>query len=924
MNKEGWVYVNKTSAKKHANKQIVLPETQYPASQTELLAAPMNQTEGAQDMAIANELSTGLLVLSCSLALTGCEQAASPGPTPNEPAAVTAADPKNPVISAEKPVIDAKNWPLQPSPIARTPAIESKISALLAQMSDEQKVGQLIQADIGSVTPKQVRDYYLGSVLNGGNSAPGADNRVGAKAWLELADAFWQASTDTSDGRPYIPVMWGTDAVHGHSNVKGATIFPHNIGLGAMREPELLRKIGRVTAIEMQVTGLDWTFAPTIAVVRDDRWGRTYESYGEDPALVAAYAPHILQGIQGVPGTAEFLRGEHMLATVKHFLGDGGTVDGKDQGDNQHTEAELRDLHGQPYYSAIQAGARVVMASYNSWFGEKMHGFQPMLSDVLVGRMGFDGFVVGDWNGHGQVKGCTPTDCAASLNGGLDMFMAPDSWEKLYYNTLAQVKDGRISKARLDEAVSRVLRIKAEMGLFDEVLPSKRPLAGKFELMASAEHRAVAREAARKSLVLLKNNQQLLPLKANSKVLVAGDGADNIGKQSGGWTLSWQGAGNKNSDFPNGESIYAGIKTAVTAAGGTVELSENGRFAADAKPDVAIVVFGEDPYAEFVGDRAHLAFDDGRGLQILTELKAQGVPTVTVFLSGRPLWVNPELNQSDAFVAAFLPGSEGGAVADVLIRAADGSIRHDFQGKLPFSWPADATGALLNVGDANYQPQFAFGYGLTYQDDVTVAKLQENSGISADLVVNFSRYLHAGKAVSPWQLQLIDDGQVTVVTDPLQQSAQGAVTAKATDRLQQEDSVLLNFVKAGSVALTHSQQASLDLARQANGDMVLELEYQVLALPAATDKAATKILLGMFCGDNCKTSLDFSNYFSTQLGKGWQSLKIPLRCFSQNNPDFKLTAITHPLLIESPAGFQLQLARVRLTENEGQGVCGGE
>mgnify|MGYP006144029799 CR=1 FL=1 len=264
----------------------------------------------------------------------------------------------------------------------------------------------------------------------------------------------------------------------------------------------------------------------------------------------------------------------------------------------------------------------------------------------------------------------------------------------------------------------------------------------------------------------------------------------------------------------------------------------------------------------------------------------------------------------------------GEHVADVLIRAADGSIRHDFQGKLPFSWPADATGALLNVGDAHYQPQFAFGYGLTYQDDVTVAKLQENSGISADLVVNFSRYVHAGKAVSPWQLQLIDNGQVTVVTDPLQQSAQGAVTAKATDRLQQEDSVVLNFAKTGSVALTHSQQASLDLARQANGDMVLELEYQVLALPAATDKKAAKILLGMLCGDNCKTSLDFSSYFSTQLGKGWQSLKIPLRCFSQANTAFDLSKISQPLVLEATAGLKLQLAKVRLAENEGQGQCG--
>lgn len=861
------------------------------------------------------DLGTALLVLA-GMVLAGCEKAPE-GDVSAQPNVSQSAT-ETPVLAPA--VITPDNWPLQQPPIARTEAIENKIKALLAQMSPEQKVGQIIQADIASVTPKQVRDYYLGSVLNGGNSAPGRDNRAGAAAWLELADAFWQASTDTSDGRPYIPVMWGTDAVHGHSNVKGATIFPHNIGLGAMREPELMREIGRVTAAEMQVTGLDWTFAPTIAVVRDYRWGRTYESYGEDPQLVASYAPHILQGIQGVPGSADFLKGQHMLATVKHFLGDGGTVDGKDQGDNQHTEAELRDIHGTPYYSAIAAGARVVMASYNSWFGEKMHGYRPMLNDVLVNRMGFDGFVVGDWNGHGQVKGCTPTDCANSLNGGLDMFMAPDSWEKLYQNTLAQVKDGRISIERLDEAVARVLRIKAEMGLFEQVKPSDRPLAGRYELLGSKDHRAIARQAARKSLVLLKNNQQLLPLKASSKVLVAGDGADHIGKQSGGWTLSWQGSGNKNTDFPNGESIYAGIKQAVEAGGGKVELSENGRFSD--KPDVAVVVFGEEPYAEFVGDRSHLAFDDGRALQILTELKAQGIATVSVFLSGRPLWVNPELNQSDAFVAAFLPGTEGGAVADVLIRSAEGEIRHDFQGKLSFSWPANATAALLNLGDKNYQPLFAYGYGLNYSDKTELAKLSEESGINADQVLNFSRYLHAGKAVNPWQLQLVDQGKVTVVTEPRQDSASAAVTAVATDRLQQEDSVLLSFHKDAAVALGHAQGVSLDLSRQSNGDMTLELEYQLVTMTVGTEALPAKVTLGMHCGENCGASLNFTEHFSGMQNKGWHSIKIPLRCFIEANTDFDITKVSQPLVIEATAGLVLQLARVRLAENEGQGQCG--
>lgn len=851
------------------------------------------------DHQLVRRLPAGWLLISCALALAGCSQP-TPAPTPGEVA----------LPLADKPAIQPENWPRQPSPIARDDAIEQRIDALLAQMTPQQKVGQIIQADIASVTPQQVREYYLGSVLNGGNSAPGRNNRAGAGAWLDLADQFWVASTDTSDGRPFIPVFWGTDAVHGHSNVKGATIFPHNIGLGAMHEPSLLRDIGRITATEMQVTGLDWTFAPTIAVARDDRWGRTYESYSENPALVADYAPQILMGIQGVPGSDSFLHGEHMLATVKHFLGDGGTQLGKDQGDNQDSEAGLRDIHGKPYYAAIAAGARAVMASYNSWHGDKMHGFEPMLNQVLVGRMGFNGFTVGDWNGHGQVQGCTPTDCAAAFNAGLDMFMAPDSWQALYHNTLAQVQDGRISQQRLDQAVSRILRIKMEMGLFEQVRPSQRPLAGRWELLGAPRHRTVAREAARKSLVLLKNNNNVLPLAANSRVLVAGDGADNIGKQAGGWTLSWQGTGNANSDFPNGESIYAGIKQAIEAGGGSVELNDNGQYRR--KPDVAVVVFGEEPYAEFIGDRPHLAFDDNRALQILTELRAQGIPTVSVFLSGRPLWVNPELNQSDAFVAAFLPGTEGGAIADLLIRAPDGSIRHDFQGRLSFSWPDDATGEPLNLDDADYSPLFAYGYGLSYEDKISVPPLSETSGLAPEQVLNTSRYLYAGKAVRPWQLQLIDDGRITLVQDALQESSNGALVAQATDRRQQEDSVLVSFKQNATLALAHGEDLGVDLARLAEGDMALEMEYRLV------EGAGTPVLLGMACGADCGTKLDFTEYFAGRQDSGWQTLKVPLRCFT----GMDMSRVNRPLVIQGSAGLTLQLASIRLANSEGQGQCG--
>jgi len=841
--------------------------------------------------------ATGLLALGW-LAVSACSEQ-----SPSERGETT---------TSSEAVITPENWRQQGSPFERQPEREAKIQALLDKMSLEQKVGQIIQADIASVTPEQVRKYHLGSVLNGGNSAPHNDNRVAPKAWLELADRFWEASTDTSDGRPYIPAMWGTDAVHGHSNVVGATIFPHNIGLGAARDPELMTRIGEVTAREMLVTGMDWTFAPTIAVARDDRWGRTYEAYSEDPELVSRYAPRILEGIQGQVDSEGFLRGEKMLATVKHFLGDGGTVKGEDQGESLVSEAQLKDLFAEPYYHAIDAGASVVMASYNSWHGHKMHGFKPMLTDVLVERMGFDGFVVGDWNGHGQVKGCEPESCAQAFNAGLDMFMAPDSWEELYHNTLEQVEDGRISQGRLDQAVARVLRVKLRMGLFDEVKPSERPLAGQFELLGSAGHRALAREAARKSMVLLKNNDKLLPLPADSQVLVAGDGADNIGKQTGGWTLSWQGTGNQNGDFPNGESFYTGVKKALEAGGGTAVLSENGRY--DTKPDVAVVIFGEDPYAEFIGDRSHLDFADDRGLQLLSEFREAGIPTVSVFLSGRPLWVNPELNRSDSFIAAFLPGTEGRALADLLIRSPEGSIRYDFQGKLSFSWPRNAKGEPLNRGDAGYDPLFPYGYGLSYQDNKTLPQLSEESGLSAEDTLNISRYFYAGKPVSPWQLLLVDDQGRVAVDDPRVSSAGEAILAQARDYQQQEDSLLLEFGGQGRAVFALENDGSVDLSRQMNGDMALEIEYRVV------QQDSTRVGLGMSCGEDCNARLDITDDLKVA-GDEWTRTQILLSCFAQADENFAMDSVVSPLFIESEAGLSLQLAQIQLTSNEGQANC---
>lgn len=803
--------------------------------------------------------------------------------------------------------VTPENWPKQQSPIKRIPEQEAKIAALLAKMTLEEKVGQVIQADIASITPQEAGEYNLGSVLNGGSSAPNGDIHAPPQEWLKLADQFYQASTDTSDGGVGIPLLWGIDAVHGNNNVVGATLFPHNIGLGAANDPDLMRKIGEITAKEILVVGIDWTFAPTLAVVQNDKWGRTYESYSENPAIVASFAGPLVEGIQGKVNTDKFLSQEHLLANVKHFLGDGGTQNGKDQGDSIVSEAAMRDIHGAGYPPAIQHGAQVVMASFNSWHGRKMHGSREMLNDILVERLGFDGLVVGDWNGHGQVAGCSNVSCPQAFNAGLDMFMAPDSWKGLYQNTLKQVQSGEISMARLDEAVSRVLRVKLRAGLFDAKLPSKRPYAGKFELLSSKEHKAVAREAVRKSLVLLKNNNQLLPLSANSKVLVAGGGAHNIGQQSGGWTLSWQGTGNKNSHFPKGESIYQGIQKAVHAAGGQVELSESGEF--ETQPDVAIVVFGEQPYAEFQGDVTDLDYKPTADLALLTSLKQQGIPTVTVFLSGRGMWVNPELNASDAFVAAWLPGSEGGGVADLLFKDAQDNVQYDFSGRLSFSWPASPLDVELNIGDENYQPLFAYGYGLSVKDQKNLELLSEAVDPAVSQV-NDQRFLFAGDPVQPWRLVLNDSGGNTQVSASSQASSLSKLLVQATDHQAQEDVIEATWQGVANLLI---QGNPIDLTAKTQSGMALAFNYKILK------QQATKVTLSMGCGADCLGELDVTSALKSKLSQGWQQANLALNCFAKAGSNMEKVDI--PFMLAADSGLTIQLSEVKIVEPENTESC---
>lgn len=805
-------------------------------------------------------------------------------------------------------------WPELQAPIAKDPALEERIASLLGSMSVEEKVGQIVQGDLGSVTPDDVRKYRLGSVLAGGNSDPGARYNAPAADWLALADAFYHASMDTRDGGKAIPVLLGIDAVHGHNNVVGATLFPHNIALGATDDADLLRRIARATAVELRTTGFEWTFAPTVTVPRDDRWGRTYEGYSENPKLVARYATAVVEGLQGKLGSAAFLDAQHVVASAKHFIGDGGTTAGKDKGDTAVPEAELRDVHGAGHIAALQAGTQTVMASFSSWNGTKMHGHRGLLTDVLKGRLGFDGFVVGDWNGHGEVPGCSNERCAAALLAGVDMFMAPDTWRSVYTNTVAQVHAGEIPMARLDDAVTRILRVKLRLGLFDAGPPSRRALGGKFEYLASAEHRRIARAAVRQSLVLLKNEGGVLPLDPRVRILVAGDGADDIGKQAGGWTLSWQGTGNKPSDFPAAESIWAGIKAAADAAGGEATLSKSGEYGT--KPDVAIVVFGEEPYAEFIGDIPHLAYQPGKDtdLKLLRRLKAASIPVVAVFLSGRPLWVNREINASDAFVAAWLPGSEGGGVADVLFKSAQGEIVHDFSGKLPFSWPRTAVHSPLNVDQADYDPQFAFGYGLSYSDSAESGLLSEESGLthgSSEQHVYFAR-----GSLAPgwsWMLAEADEPGSPVDTLPTATASQ-RLSLASTDHEAQEDARRVRWSGTGPARVWLRSGTPLDLSGAVDRAAFL---VATIKLGARPDGA---VQLGVGCGQGCSGELALAALLDAIPMGQWIRVGVPLECFAKAGAD--LSRVTGIFQLDSSARLDLSVANVALgTEQEHSLSC---
>ena len=794
--------------------------------------------------------------------------------------------------------VHPEQWPEIAFPRVLTEAGEARVQAILARMTVEQKVGQIIQADIASVMPEDVRRYRLGSVLNGGNSGPGGDDLAPAEKWLELADAFYDASMDVAVGEPAIPIVWGTDAVHGHSNIIGATIFPHNVGLGATRDPELIERIGQVTAVEIRVTGQEWTFAPTVAVPQDYRWGRAYEGYSSDPSLVAAYVGSMIRGLQGPPSTSPILAGPYVAASTKHYLADGGTTDGRDQGDAAISELELRLIHGAPYIPAIENGVATIMTSFSSWNGIKLSAHRGLVTDVLKGRMNFDGMVITDWNAHGQVAGCSNASCPRAVDAGIDMFMAPDSWRMFYDSTLAQVRDGTIAMDRLDDAVARVLRLKERLGLFEMGKPSQRALSGEYELLGAPDHRAVAREAVRKSMVLLKNTG-VLPLQPGGRILVAGDAANDIARQSGGWTLSWQGTGLENDLFPGATSLWSGIEQAATATGGSAQLSEDGTFTQ--RPDAAIVIFGETPYAEFQGDIATLQLrPELRGpIATMRRLKEQGIPVVAVMITGRPLYVNEALNTADAFVAAWLPGSEGAGVADMLFAGADGAPAFEFQGLLPTAWPATARhgGATL----------FPFGYGMRYADGPAAwTPLPEDSGVTddgGDSGVFFER----GVPASSWSLTVsqADGTNALRVTTVPAEALDGRVRIAATDHGVQEGARSFAVdAHAQGAAIELSTFDPIDLSRETNGDMLL------LTTVRRDAPIARTLSMAVSCDSApCGEAVPVREFGALALGE-WQTVGVLLKCFRATGAD--MTRITAPFRIATDGAAEISIARVAL------------
>jgi beta-glucosidase len=591
---------------------------------------------------------------------------------------------------------------------------DSQAKKMLEKMTLEEKIGQMTQPEQDQVlsNPGDMQKYFIGSVLSGGNSDPSNGNSL--QAWTDLYDKVQEEAGKT---RLAIPVLYGIDAVHGHSNVLGSVIFPHNIALGCTHDAYLVKRIGQITAEEVRATGIQWTFSPCVAVPQDIRWGRTYEGFSEDPEIVRLLGKAAVEGLQG----EDLSNPLSILACAKHYVGDGGTTASTaprfgfpmgasntlwlNAGDTEVDEATLRRIHMPGYIAAIEAGVGSIMPSYSSWNGVKCSASRRLLTEILKEELGFEGFLISDYNAIDQIDPRDPKrSIMISINAGMDMAMVPSRYREFFNNLKELVEEGNVPMSRIDDAVTRILRVKFAMGMMDGKQPLKadRTL---HESFGSQEHRSLAREAVRKSVVLLKNDNQTLPIsKEAGRIHISGKSADNIGNQCGGWTILWQGqTGNVT---PGGTTILEAIKETVSE-GTEITYSEDGTKAEGAALGIAVV--GELPYAEGVGDRADLSLDT-QDVAVVQNLKNAGIPVVVIVISGRPLIVNEILPQTDAMLASFLPGTEGGGIADVLFGD------YNPTGKLSFSWPKSSEQLPLNINmpESEYDPLFALGYGLTY------------------------------------------------------------------------------------------------------------------------------------------------------------------------------------------------------------------
>ena len=577
------------------------------------------------------------------------------------------------------------------------------VSGLISSMTLEEKIGQMTQVDyryLQDVT--DINKYFLGSILSGGGSTPPINQ---PSSWVDLYNRFQEQALKT---RLKIPLIYGIDAVHGHNNVVGATIFPHNIGLGCANDEKLIKEIAVATAVEIQATGLDWTFSPCLAVAQDERWGRTYESFSEDPDIVTKLGVATVQGYQ----MGNSLSKKSVLACAKHYVGDGNTVFGTggnnykiDRGDVVLDESELRSKYIKPFKESIKQGVGSIMISYNSWHGKKLHGHKYLINDILKQELGFKGFVVSDWAGINEIDKDYKASIIKSINAGIDMVMVPgslnpehDSYDDFIRLAIESVKEGSIPMNRIDDAVTRILKIKKKIGLFDG--PIKKPQ--NTNMVGSKKHRELARESVRKSIVLLKNENKLLPIgKSGKKITFVGEHADNIGYQCGGWTITWQGG---SGDITPGTSILDAFKATIRDTN-DISYSIDGVNIPDT--DIIIAVIGEKPYSEGWGDRKSLDLSK-ENKKILKRVKEKNLPYLIILVSGRPMLIEDEIKDCDAFIAVWLPGTEGAGIADVIFGD------HAPTGKLSMSWPRSMDQLPINIGDKIYNPLFPFGYGLSY------------------------------------------------------------------------------------------------------------------------------------------------------------------------------------------------------------------